>query len=209
MTIRLFELATELRVEARILIQRFRTNEIFITSAASVLTAEQVKMARDWFPASIEDPFEIALSRAAPAPRPARSPETIPHARRWYRGEIAPLTRLMLDRKVLPRRDAMDRRHPPRNGEVEYAATLAAEWAEFWFLPNQVEAWMNSNPHIQPGVAADLQRNGLSPKDAARRVWYGQFQSDRPTLAERVSRGDITAKEAAEELGKANRKLAS
>jgi hypothetical protein len=209
LTIRLVELAKELGVEVRVLSQRFRTNEMFITSAASVVTPEQVKMARSWFPASNADPFEIALSRATHAPRPTRSPEKIPRARRWYRGEIAPLARLMLDRKVLPQRDSMDRGHPPRNGEVDYAATLAKEWAEFWFLPKQVEAWMDFNPHIQPAVAADLQRNGLSPKDAARRVWYGQFQRDRPTLAERVSRGDITAKEAAEELGKANRKAAS
>jgi hypothetical protein len=210
LTIRLFDLAKELGVDARALLQRFHTNDLFIASAATVLTGEQVTMARDWFPASAPDPFEVALSRAVRAARPAQSRQSIPRARRWYRGEIAPMTRLMLDRKVLPRRDDRDNGLPPRTGEVEYAATLATEWmADFWFTPKEVEAWMNSNPHIQPGVAADLQRNGLSPKDAARRVWYGQFQQDRPTLAERVGRGDITAKEAVEELGKVQGRLAS
>jgi len=209
LTIRLFDLAKELGVDARTLLQRFHTNDLFIASAATVLTGEQVTMARDWFPASAPDPFEVALSRAVRAARPAQSRQSIPRARRWHRGEIAPLTRLMLDRKVLPRRDDRDNGLPPRTGEVEYAATLAREWADFLFVPKEVEAWLISHPHIQPRIAADLQRNGLSPKAAAHRVWYGKFQDDRPTLADLVGRGDITAKEAVEELGKAQGRLAS
>lgn len=209
MTIRLIDLAKELGVEAHVLLQRFHANDVFIASAASVPTTEQVKMARDWFPASTRDPFEVALSQAAHTQRPAQSRQSIPRARRWHRGEIPPLTQLMLDRKVLPARDDRDIGRPPRTGEVEYAATLATEWADFLFIPKEVEAWLISHPHIRPRVAADLQRNGLSPKAAARRVWYGKFQNDRPTLADLVGRGDITAKQAAEELGKAKRKLAS
>ena len=116
------------------------------------------------------------------------------------------MTQLMLDRKVLPRR-AFSNRGGPWTDEVIMARQLAQTWGECWFTLKQVKAWLEHHPHIQPGVAADLQRNGLTPEEATICLWYGKVNKGRPDLAERVGCGEITAQQAAAELKEHRRSL--
>lgn len=124
--------------------------------------------------------------------------------------ELSPLGRLLLEHKVLAERsDPSWFTHPqgppsgpadPTPTDVELAAHLAAEWSRFRLDIAEVAAWLRIHPHIAPSVATDLQRHGIGPEEATTRVWYGRLRADRPTLADRVGRGDLTARQAREEL---------
>lgn len=210
----LYQLAQELHASSKDLMDWFHSNSVFIRTASQPLTAEQAQMARSQFPRRRQDannPFASSQRMARPAsgPRPNFDAATrprpqprrnIPQRLRWYQGEVSDMTRLMLDRKVLPERDWRDHGKRLMNYEVERAKQHADEWAQLWFTPKEVAAWLDLHPHIRPQVAADLQRHGLSPEDAVTRIWYGHVRSDRPTLAERVGCGDITPKQARAEL---------
>lgn len=130
------------------------------------------------------------------------SPWATPTPRRRWRGELSPLTRVLLERVVLPeRRDSYSRHEDvggPWEHEVEKAEQLGHDWAGRWFDHKEAEAWLGAHKDtISPDLAARLRDAGLSPKDAAVPLWYDTVKSDRPTLAAQVARGDMTPQEAA------------
>jgi hypothetical protein len=105
----------------------------------------------------------------------------------------------MLDRFVLRHRN-FGMTGSPFVDEVEDAKRLAQEWAEVWFDHQQARAWLNLHPQIKPATAAAIAGVGLTPEQASERIWYGKRHPDRPTLAELVTRGDITAKQARDQF---------
>lgn len=202
---RLYQLAQELQVDSKILLERFHTESIFHASASSMVGDAEAAMARSWFPHDGErNPFGQPRPPLVP-PKRIRPRTDTSTSQRW-RGGISPMTQLMLDRKVLPRR-TFSNRGGPWTDEVRMARVLAQSWGECWFTLKQVKAWLDQHPHIQPCVAADLQRNGLTPEEAATRLWYGKVNNGRPDLAERVGCGEITAERAAAELASHRRSL--
>ncbi len=58
-------------------------------------------------------------------------------------------------------------------------------------------------PNITPETAGKLAQAGVAPEQAALRLWYGKHNPDRPTMAERVQVGLITAEQAADEIRRA------
>lgn len=205
---RVYEVAKSLHVDSRTLLDILREQGEFVRSASSQLEDVQVRRARRALAGRAGSPeaqgSSLPVQRSTEPPRtarPHRSRDDMPLAMRWFRGEISDMTRLMLDRIVLPARDFQERSPmPPRNCDVEQASHLGLKWAEQLFTPHEVAEWLDFHRGICASTAGALRDEGLSAEDAARRVWYGRFRAGRPTLAERVACGDLTPEEAAQEL---------
>lgn len=195
---RVFELAKELGVESRILLERCSRVGIFPRSASSTLSEDDAATLRAWVKVRPINPFPATQRVAEPStiwPRPLAS---VSRGQR-YKGEIAPLTQLMLERRVLPRRSFMVNGRPFVD-EVVLAQRFALEWGDVWFDHKQARRWLDSHPHIKPATAAALAGVEMTPEEAAERIWFGKRHPHRPTLADRVGCGDLTAKQARDEL---------
>ncbi|MGI5151333.1 hypothetical protein ACQEVC_34050 [Plantactinospora sp. CA-294935] len=91
-------------------------------------------------------------------------------------------------------------RRRPRHVLVQRAEAQAREWAKYWFVPQEVEEWLDVHPGISARVAAALRGAGLTPDEAAIRITTPRGFTHRLSIAIRVSSGEMTASEAAEEL---------
>ena len=98
--------------------------------------------------------------------------------------------------------DPREGERPAMVGEVDQAKRYANEWAEKWFLPAEVEAWLSFHPWIGADLAANLQRNGISPEDAALLIQRGTVtvpDSRGLNIAKQINIGDLCV-EAARQL---------
>jgi len=219
--VRAHELARELDVDNKRILQLARHCGLFLKSAASYLDdrstnairAKHAECQGRSLPLRQPEPLrEPARSRpmrpARPArpnpfssvpPRPALTP---PLKRERHKGTVAPLTQFMLDEYVLPRR-------PPRLlgapfvDEFREAECRAREWVSHWFDDKTARAWLRWHPNLPARTAAALRQAGVTPEQAAMRVWYGKVNDESPTLADRVKSGELTAEESAEEVRRA------
>lgn len=204
---RIHELASELGLSSRTVLEVASTAGVYAKSASSPLDDAEAAVVRARCRARGLIGTNPGTRRATQQPRSMPgplAPNAQPRRKRW-RGELAPLTQVMLSLIVLPaRRDPYTLRADegaPWLDEVEKAQKLADDWAGMWFDHTEAEAWLEAHDHrMPPHLAASLRAAGLSPTDAAVRLWYGKVKSDRPTLAAQVGCGDMTPQEAAAAL---------
>lgn len=206
--IRVHELATELGVDSKTVLTALRQIGEFTKSASSTVGYSVAKRVRDHIrakpgtqepapgrPPARQAPPPLASSRPI-APQPAR-----PH--RLARGNSSPPSDMA--KVFLRRAETEEQRDPwsrprPRHVLVQAAEVNAREWAKHWFTPQEVETWLDVHPGLPAHVASALREAGLTPRQAAIRVTTPRGFTHRLPIAIRVSTGELTANEAAEEL---------
>jgi hypothetical protein len=90
--------------------------------------------------------------------------------------------------------------NPPWEDDVERAKRQAQGWAQRWFAPAEVVAWLKAWPEASAAVAAGFRSAGVTPEVAMTRLWYGKVNPARHPIAVRVAIKDITLDDALEQL---------
>lgn len=175
---------------------------LLFRSASNVLTDDDVRAIRTRVKIGGQVPEASNSRHGALSLRRVGRRAQRERPKRWY-GEIAPLTRLMLDAVLLPQRGALPG-EAPWVEEVERADRMAAEWASYFFDDKEARPWVElHHGSVPPSTARALTSAGLTAEEAAERVWYGKRHRSRPSLAQRVRLGDLTPEEARDELSRA------
>lgn len=200
---RVYELAELLGVDdSRKLLIMVSEAGVNVRSASSVLTDEDVAQIRSYWPTPPVKSVLMAGRRSQASLRTVPPGAHVRPRRERWRGPLAPLTHVILERVVMPaNRDPYFTHTDPRpwNDEVAEAQRLAGRWASAWFDHTEAEAWIAAHDNrIDPELAARLRAAGLTPEDSALRLWYGKIKPGAPSLAAQVVRGDQTPTEAAE-----------
>jgi hypothetical protein len=141
--------------------------------------------------------------------RPARRPT----GRHWRPGDdpLNVAVRALADQIV---RNNYDRSRKPAGiiyfDELSQAKEQHRLWVKasiergYMLGDEAIAGWVKAflDKLLDPSKILPLAEAGLSPRDAALRLWYGQFRLDRPTMLDQILFGDITPEKATDAIAK-------
>ena len=210
---RVHELAAELGVSSKDVLQAAAVCKLFLKSASTVMRDDDVDRLRahfGWPKPAVRPPLRPL--GPPPARRPTRSPwPAAPgDAQGWapisppprsprYGQKLGSLAQFFFDRDIFPSRTTRDL-GGPTVAEAERANANAVSWVSEMFTDAEARMWLKHHPHIPASVAAAFRRVGISPEQAALRPWYGKLNPERRSLVERVCMNEISVEQARAEL---------
>lgn len=149
-------------------------------------------------------PFEVELRRAKAKSQRARKTSKGKH---WYPDgdPLNPLDQVIAD-KIVPPDERFGRKTPGMIffDELQTIKRIHKQWVQAGFearhlmSDDDIIAWFKAFPHhdLDPREIVAVARAGVTPSDAALRLWYGRVSPSLPTMFDRIRAKDITVEAA-------------
>ncbi|MGN7780197.1 hypothetical protein ACTJJE_11840 [Mycolicibacterium sp. 22603] len=129
----------------------------------------------------------------------------------WYPDNepLTPLVATIADR-VVPVYQRSTRKPPGMiyNSELETINRVHMDWVRARVVSgclmedDEIISWLKKFPDqpLDPDTVIALAQEGITPWDAALRLWYGKINENRPTVFDRICFKDITVRQAKAEI---------